>query len=203
MGPRSRDRTEIRPRSGGQIWSKLADLLVGRRSSACNGYVTDPSSHDECVHRTQKHRKPLSETLHHARRARHRAVARNQPHLALRPAPPRRPPHTKRWFRALAVIASGPGHPPRSTVTTRKTRRLACYVFLRVALLLKLASPLLRAGCSIPRRGGAQPDGNPMVHSTVFNTKCSNICSKAPNRLHGFGTLVASSLSTKRRSGAV
>ena len=136
MGPRSRDRAEIRPRSGGQIWSKLADLLVGRRSSACNGYVTDPSSHDECVHRTQKHRKPLSETLHHARRARHRTVARNQPHLALRPAPPRRPPHTKRWFRALAVIASGPGHPPRSTVTTRKTRRLACYVFLHGALLL-------------------------------------------------------------------
>ena len=133
---RYRDRAEIRPRSGCQIWSKLADLLVGRRSSACNGYVTDPSSHDECVHRTQKHRKPLSETLHHARRARHRAVARNQPHLALRPAPPRRPPHTKRWFRALAVIASGPGHPPRSTVTTRKTRRLACYVFLHVALLL-------------------------------------------------------------------
>ena len=114
----------------------LIDLLVGRRSSACNGYVTDPSSHDECVHRTQKHRKPLSETLHHARRARHRAVARNQPHLALRPAPPRRPPHTKRWFRALAVIASGPGHPPRSTVTTRKTRRLARYVFLHGALLL-------------------------------------------------------------------
>ena len=121
-------RIEIRPRSGCQIWSKLADLLVGRRSSACNGYVTDPSSHDECVHRTQKHRKPLSETLHHARRGRHRAVARNQPHLALRPAPPRRPPHTIRWFRALAVIVSQPGHPPRSTVTTRKTRRLACYV---------------------------------------------------------------------------
>ena len=54
--------------------------------------------------------------------------------MALRPAPPRRPPHTKRWFRALAVIASGPGHPPRSTVTTRKTRRLACYVFLQGAL---------------------------------------------------------------------
>ena len=136
IGPRSRDCTEIRPRSGCQIWSKLADLLVGRRSSTCNGYVTDPSSHDECVHRTQKHRKPLSETLHHARRARHRTVARHQPHLALRPAPPRRPPHTKRWFRAFAVIASGPGHPPRSTVTTRKTRRLACYVFLHVALLL-------------------------------------------------------------------
>ena len=56
--------------------------------------------------------------------------------MALRPAPPRRPPHTKRWFRALAVIASGPGHPPRSTVTTRKTRRLACYVFLHGALLV-------------------------------------------------------------------
>ena len=138
MGPRSRDRTEIRPRSGGQIWSKLADLLVGRRSSACNGYVTHPSSHDECVHRTQKHRKPLSETLNHACRARHRTVARNRPNLALRPSPPRRPPHTKRGFRALAVIAvaGGPGLPPRSTVTTRKTRRLACYVFLHVALLL-------------------------------------------------------------------
>ena len=142
IGPRSRDQTEIRPRSGCQIWSKLADLLVGRRSSACNGYVTDPSSHDECVHRTQKHRKPLSETLRHARRARHRTVARHQPHLALRPAPPRRPPHTKRWFRALAVIASGPGHPPRSTVTTRKTRRLACYVFLHGALLLINSAPI-------------------------------------------------------------
>ena len=149
MWPRSRDRTEIRSRSGGQIWSKLADVLVGRRSSACNGYVTDPSSHDECVHRTQKHRKPLSETLHHARRARHRAVARHQPHLALRPAPPRRPPHTKRWFRALAVIASGPGHPPRSTVTTRKTRRLACYVYIHVVLLLINSS--IGDGSRVPR----------------------------------------------------
>ena len=152
MGPRSRDRTEIRPRSGGQIWSKLADLLVGRRSSACNGYVTDPSSHDECVHRTQKHRKPLSETLHHARRARHRAVARNQPHLALRPAPPRRPPHTKRWFRALAVIACGPRHQPLSMVTTRKTRRLACHVFLHVALLLINSRPVHQ----VPRRALAK-----------------------------------------------
>ena len=56
--------------------------------------------------------------------------------MALRPAPPRRPPHTKRWFRALAVIASGPGHPPRSTVTTRKTRRLICYVCLLMSILL-------------------------------------------------------------------
>ena len=29
--------------------SLIADLLVGRRSSACNGYVTDSSSHDECL----------------------------------------------------------------------------------------------------------------------------------------------------------
>ena len=137
--PRSGRDPEIGPRSDRDPVAKFGRNLptyVGRRSSACNGYVTDPSSHDECVHRTQKHRKPLSETLNRARRARHRTVARNQPHLALRPAPPRRPPHTKRWFRALAVIVSQPGHLPRSTVTTRKTRRLACYVFLHVALLL-------------------------------------------------------------------
>ena len=159
--PRSGRDPEIGPRSDRDPVAKFGRnlptyILVGRRSSACNGYVTDPSSHDECVHRTQKHRKPLSETLHHARRARHRAVARNQPHLALRPAPPRRPPHTKRWFRALAVIASGPGHPPRSTVTTRKTRRLACYVYRHVVILLINSGscmqnrPAIAAGRPIP-----------------------------------------------------
>ena len=168
-GRRSRSGCGAPPRDAGRRCARLAascwpsavrsTLSPRRRSSACNGYVTDPSSHDECVHRTQKHRKPLSKTLHHARRARHRTVARNQPNLALRPAPPRRPPHTKRWFRALAVIASGPEHPPRSTVTTRKTRRLACYVFLHVALLLiKL----------VPQDGSKQRFGIPASDERSF-----------------------------------
>ena len=172
---------------GCQIWSKLADLLVGRRSSACNGYVTDPSSHDECVHRTQKHRKPLSETLRHARRARHRTVARNQPHLALRPAPPRRPPHTKRWFRALAVIASGPGHPPRSTVTTRKTRRLACYVFLHGALLLINSALLEVKSAPYPYVFSSTFEICPLVEFACSRFRVSHLFPSAEPALQSYG----------------
>ena len=52
------------------------------------------------------------------------------------------------------MIASGPGHPPRSTVTTRKTRRLACYVFLHLLGLCVVGARVKSGGFSpAPRKG--------------------------------------------------
>ena len=117
----------------GQIPPKL---LVGRRScfdppTLCNR----PSSHYGRVHTTQKHRKPLPATLHHARRARDGPVGRNPTSLALRPSPTRRPLHTKLRLRALRVCSCTSKHPPRRIAATRNAHRVGCHLCLEVPLL--------------------------------------------------------------------
>ena len=136
IGPRS---TRDRPEIDDQIWSNSSSkLLVGRRSCFDPPTVTlcnRPSSHDGRVHTTQKHRKPLPATLHHARRARDGPVGRNPTSLALRPSPTRRPLHAKLRLRALRVCSCTSKRPPRCIAATPNARRVGCHVCLELPLL--------------------------------------------------------------------
>ena len=100
-----------------------------------NGYVTDLSSHDGCVHTTQRRRKPLPATLSHARRPRDGPVWRNHSIFALRLSPTRPSLYTKRRLRALRVCSCTSKHVPRHILPTPNARRVGCHVCLKLRLL--------------------------------------------------------------------
>ena len=126
------------------------------RSRKCNeipqmtkGMASDlrHSSHDGRVHTTQKHRKPLPATLHHARRARDSPVGHNRINLALRPSPTRRSLYTKLRLRALRVCSCTSERPPRRIAATPNARRVGC-----VPRTASLIHKLLYIQCLVPVR---------------------------------------------------